>query len=774
MIPYRSALVRSAALFALCLPMSSLACSGSGFSAGSPDGSSGDDGGDGGGVVVVGDSGGRDATSPMDSGVVDAHHDAHHDGASPEDSGTPVDSGHEDSGGGCPSGFLECVDAGCVASGIANCGTCGNDCANLPHVSGPTSCGASGMCSFPMTSCEPGWADCDGRPDNGCEASTTQSPNCGGCNVTCGSSMPVCNGTACVTGCSGGTPDLCGSTCTNKTTDPQNCSTCGHVCAAGPTNSQASCAGGVCGYTCNSAYSPCNSGCVNEQNDPNNCGTCGKQCTGPANSTVSCTTGSCGWTCDPTFTQCPDSTCDNVNTDVAHCGSSCTDCNTASPPPANGTDVCSSGTCDFTCSAPYVKCAANRSCQGAATTGAYVQAGSGHAAGSCGTAMAPCETLQAGVDFAKQQGLTMVYVADGTYAESIVISSAMTIQGAWTFAGGTWSRDCPPNSASTKIAAPSGSLYAVGTGASPVVLDTLSISNDGPAGAGQTLYGVLVASGQTAQLVDVAVDVKAGGAGGTGSTGANAGSTPATCSASPSTPLVGTTGGAGTGAPAGTYGAMGYGAGFAASGIPGGPGGNGTAAPAPTPAPGYACHLVSSTPFLCDSVPLSSTGTAGTNGCGGLGSNGGWGGFGGGSSIGVYAWGATVTMVGSPGQITVANGGKGGDGGGPGAVGMGSAGSAGQKATQPTCASCNTSSCMTTGCNIYGAAGAVGGTGANGGPGGQGGGGSGGDSYCYVTGSGGSVTTTWPAGFCTFGSGGLGGNQGGSSQGATGSAGVHN
>jgi hypothetical protein len=787
MIPYRSALARSAALFALCLPLSSLACSGSGFSAGSPDGSSGDDGGDGGGVVVVGDSGGRDATSPTDSGVVDAHHDAHHDGGGPEDSGTLVDSGLEDtgsamdSGNGCGPGFLAC-DAGCVASGVMNCGTCGNDCANLPHVSGPTSCAASGMCSFPMSSCEPGWADCDGRPDNGCETPTTQSPNCGGCGVTCPSGMPVCNGTACVTGCSGGTPDPCGSTCTNKNTDPQNCSTCGHVCAAGPTNSQASCAGGVCGYTCTSGYSDCNLGCIDEENDPNNCGTCGKQCTGPANSTVKCATGNCGWACDPTFRQCPDSTCDNVNTDVSHCGSSCTDCSTASPPPANGTDVCSSGTCDFTCSAGFVKCEATLSCSALAGTGAYVQAGSGFSPPNCGTAGSPCSTIQAGIAFATQQGLTMVYVADGTYPESPTVTASMTIQGGWTLSGGSWARDCPPNSASTKIVAPNGSQTAFGIDAGSVTLDTLSIANNNVATAGQTLFGVSVVASDTADLRNVIIDVAAGGAGVPGGVGSSAGSTPTSCSAG--TGGVGSTGGAGSAAPAGTWGAGGYVLGVASPGLPGGDGLNGTAAPASGQPNGPTCVSDDRCPTTridpsCTAIPANSCGTAGTNGCGAYGSSGGYGGSGGGATVGIFAWGATVTLDGPPGKVTVGAGGNGGNGGPAGTPGTGSASAGGAPGPQ-ACQSCVVQGsgmaayCELRQCGSGGAAGGKGGTGGNGGPGGRGGGGSGGDSLCYVAGGGGSVTTTWPSTYCTFSTGGLGGNQGGASQGATGNAGVHN
>src|SRR5579872_2119279 len=175
---------------------------------------------DGGGIIIVPESGSNDSTTPIDSGKRDAANDARHDG--PEEAGMP-------DGPGCPTGDLMCGSP-CVPSNLMNCGTCGHDCSNLPHVSGSVTCTASGACSFPMTSCAAGWADCDGNPDNGCEADTTMSPNCGGCNVTCSGTTSLCNGTGCVSSCMPPTPDLCGSTCTDKTSDPLNCGMCGANC----------------------------------------------------------------------------------------------------------------------------------------------------------------------------------------------------------------------------------------------------------------------------------------------------------------------------------------------------------------------------------------------------------------------------------------------------------------------------------------------------------------------------------------------------------------
>ena len=56
-----------------------------------------------------------------------------------------------------------------------NCGACGIRCGG-PHATG--ACRA-GRCDL---ACDEGYADCDGDPKNGCEASLGQAPHCGACN----------------------------------------------------------------------------------------------------------------------------------------------------------------------------------------------------------------------------------------------------------------------------------------------------------------------------------------------------------------------------------------------------------------------------------------------------------------------------------------------------------------------------------------------------------------------------------------------------------------
>jgi hypothetical protein len=42
--------------------------------------------------------------------------------------------------------------------------------------------------------CDTGWADCDGNPENGCEASLLSDDNCGVCGIVCGVGESCYNG----------------------------------------------------------------------------------------------------------------------------------------------------------------------------------------------------------------------------------------------------------------------------------------------------------------------------------------------------------------------------------------------------------------------------------------------------------------------------------------------------------------------------------------------------------------------------------------------------
>lgn len=141
----------------------------------------------------------------------------------------------------CPSGMRVCADS-CVdtSSDPANCGGCGIACTNS---NGSTAC-ASGVCA---PKCDTVHADCDGRPNNGCEADLTAATSCGTCSTQC--LLPsVCGATGSGYGCrtceSRGlsTCDAGGGNkvCSDLANDPNNCGSCGLVCPGG------TCKGGHC------------------------------------------------------------------------------------------------------------------------------------------------------------------------------------------------------------------------------------------------------------------------------------------------------------------------------------------------------------------------------------------------------------------------------------------------------------------------------------------------------------------------------------------------
>jgi len=149
----------------------------------------------------------------------------------------------------CNAGFADCDNNptnGCETyprDDPNNCGACGNVCGSVNN--GTTTC-SKGACRIAF--CNEGYGDCDGNPDNGCETYTNDDPeNCWGCGNICRSD----NGTAT---CSAG---LCGIICNpgfadcdynpyngceiETYADSNNCGACGNVCEPWQT-----CNGGSC------------------------------------------------------------------------------------------------------------------------------------------------------------------------------------------------------------------------------------------------------------------------------------------------------------------------------------------------------------------------------------------------------------------------------------------------------------------------------------------------------------------------------------------------
>ena len=208
----------------------------------------------------------------------------------------------------CATGY--CTDGVCCSTpSCPVCQTCGSSGVCVPAPTGTActathasaaACDGNGSCL--ETECQPGYLDCDGDPNNGCETAFSL-PNCGGCGVQCSPDNVVaavcstsgdCGYSACRPGyldCDGDKSNGC-----ETPFSMSNCGSCGTTCA--PSNVVgASCTptSGGCTYaTCavaNSAgylYLDCDGNKANGcESDPSAEATCGS-CTNSCSSEFSC------------------------------------------------------------------------------------------------------------------------------------------------------------------------------------------------------------------------------------------------------------------------------------------------------------------------------------------------------------------------------------------------------------------------------------------------------------------------------------------------------
>jgi hypothetical protein len=152
-----------------------------------------------------------------------------------------------------------------------------------------------GIC---MLICAPGFGDCDGDINNGCETEVVNNPvHCGACFNAClpAGQQHVINSTcttSCLYECETGWSDcdtIAGTGCeTHLPTDPFHCGVCGNNCL------NRECLAGACESDCIQGWVDCDgdgaNGCeAHLDTDPNNCGACGVACPGAPADAVGCT-----------------------------------------------------------------------------------------------------------------------------------------------------------------------------------------------------------------------------------------------------------------------------------------------------------------------------------------------------------------------------------------------------------------------------------------------------------------------------------------------------
>ncbi|UJR81301.1 hypothetical protein [Sandaracinus amylolyticus] len=250
----------------------------------------------------------------------------------------------------------ECADLG---TSLDHCGGCDQPCAPA-HATAQC---ATGACS--IAACDPGWDDCDGRADNGCETPLDTLTDCGGCDVGCdlpGANETCAGGRCAIATCEPGTADCDGTTSTGCETPLDtltDCGGCGVACALA--NAAESCASGTCTLgACEPGWGDCNGmasdGCETPLDTLTSCGACGIGCDLP-HASDACTGGTCTMVaCDPEWGDCDAAMpgCEQSLRTLTSCGA----CNAACGPFPNATATCASGTCEMACNALFGDCSA--------------------------------------------------------------------------------------------------------------------------------------------------------------------------------------------------------------------------------------------------------------------------------------------------------------------------------------------------------------------------------------------------------------------------------
>jgi hypothetical protein len=193
-------------------------------------------------------------------------------------------------------GTHEPSDPGTSSSGGVNDGTCGA-CA---FAGGIATCQA-GRCA--LASCKSGFANCNGRAEDGCETNLATDPaHCGACGKTCAASE-VCSPSGCTSNCPAELV-ACVQSCVDTRASLDHCGICGHACTA-TAGLVAICVDSTCKSTCPDGSDPMAGACASKH-------PCYADADGdgfPASGTATMTTGACppGTTGRATPLDCDDS-----------------------------------------------------------------------------------------------------------------------------------------------------------------------------------------------------------------------------------------------------------------------------------------------------------------------------------------------------------------------------------------------------------------------------------------------------------------------------------
>lgn len=260
------------------------------------------------------------------------------------------------------------------------CGACDNDCTLLLDAGlHATDVGcAGGGCV--ITSCDTGWADCDGDFENGCEVDTATDPRqCGGCGDAGGVDCDAeyLNGTgACVDSkCEFAACDeefgdcnldagagLRGDGCeTPVRFNDEHCGGCDLACKTGEGTIANTCGGdgATCVPRCADDFGDCNDdprdGCETDtRSSDDHCGACDRECD-DVNADNECVAGVCVPDCATGYESCDDDPrngCEQSTRSVQHCGG----CDESCSSEGGGTPACSSGACTVACEGDFDNC----------------------------------------------------------------------------------------------------------------------------------------------------------------------------------------------------------------------------------------------------------------------------------------------------------------------------------------------------------------------------------------------------------------------------------